>query len=76
MFQCQPSIFVRYTRLDDVRGQPGQLRDPAGLPSVDALKGGDLSDRLVFAFVDEPLPVMRQPERPDQRRVPRGVPLG
>ena len=75
VLQRQTCVFVAHACLDDVRSKPGQLGDPACLSSVDALSGGDLGDRPVFAFIKEPLPVMRQPQRPDQGRVPRGVPL-
>ena len=75
MLQRQTCVFASHTRLDYIGGQPGQLRDPAGLSSVDPLSGGDLGDRSVFAFIEEPLPVMRQTRRPDQGRVPRRLSL-
>ena len=66
MLQRQSGVCVCHAGLDDIGSQPRQMGDPAGLSSVDAFNGGDLGDRQVLALIEEALPVMRQPKRPNQ----------
>ena len=58
------------------RGQQRQSQQAPGLRYIDALGSGNVSDRPKLAFIEQVLPVVRQPQRADQWRVLRRLALG
>ena len=58
------------------RGQQRQSQQAPGLRYIDAFGSRNVSDRPKLAFIEQPLPVVRQPQRAYQWRVLRRLALG
>ena len=61
---------------NDVGCQLRQARNLAGLPQIHAFGSCDFRDRLKLPIIEQPLPVVRQTQRPDQWRSLRRLALG
>ena len=58
------------------RGQQRQAQQAPGLRYIDAFGSGNISDRPKLALIEQPLPVVRQPQRVYQWRALRSLALG